>query len=129
MVIASLLVLLARLLTCSMFSFCKYASFLLTIYNKISFKIANKSSVNLFISVPFVKYELAIARTVETSSTNPEVLALLRGILQAISGLAVMNKDNTGTQAMKNLFIPSSEAFNPNEAAMTLLGSRLCVGL
>jgi len=58
-----------------------------------------------------------------------EITDLLKGILQAIVGLGSLGKDTNKTEVLKNLFIPASEAFNPNETAMSLVGSRLCVGL
>lgn len=58
-----------------------------------------------------------------------EITDLLKGILKAIVGLGSLGKDTNKTEVLKNLFIPASEAFNPNETAMSLVGSRLCVGL
>lgn len=71
-----------------------------------------------------------------TSSNNAapvintsEITDLLKGILKAIIGLGSLGKNDNKTEMLKNLFIPSSEAFNPSETAMSLVGSRLCVGL
>jgi len=72
----------------------------------------------------------------ETSSSssgniinNSEITDLLKGILTAILSLNKGTDNSKNENILQKLFIPSSEAFNPNESAMTLLGSRLCVGL
>jgi len=67
----------------------------------------------------------ATAPTINTG----EITELLKGILKAIIGIGNLNNSNNKTEMLKNLFIPASEAFNPNETAMSLVGSRLCVGL
>lgn len=63
-----------------------------------------------------------------SNALSGEVVALLRSILGALQVLG-KNNANESKEAIKNLFIPSSEAFDPSRNAMTLLGSRLCVGL
>ena len=67
----------------------------------------------------------ATAPTINTG----EITDLLKGILKAIIGIGSLNKSDNKAEMLKNLFIPASEALNPSETAMSLVGSRLCVGL